>query len=88
MCGQRRSKLTGDTLISVSLEPMRMVTKLNRKTLRAPEKSGHHNMPGGNQEVLGVVHSARLCHRSTKTAREKQQREQTDGKVSARRPDV
>ena len=47
-------------LIIVSLEPMRMVTKLNRKSLGALEKSGHHNVPERNQEVSGVVHSARL----------------------------
>ena len=34
-----------------------MVAKLNRKSLRAPEKSGHYNVPGTNQEV---VHNARL----------------------------
>ena len=39
---------------------MRIVTKLNRKSLRALEKSRHHNVPGKNPEVLGVVHSARL----------------------------
>ena len=50
-----------DTLTILSLEPMRMVTKLNRKSLRAQEKSGHHNVPGGEQEVSGVFHSARLC---------------------------
>ena len=40
---------------------MRMVTKLNRKSLRAQEKSGHHDVPGRNQEVTRVVHSACLC---------------------------
>ena len=52
---------------------MTMVTKLNRKTLRAQEKSGHHNAPGGNQEVAEVVRSARLCvacqHSSSGTCR-------------------
>ena len=39
-----------DTLTILSLEPMRMVTKLNRKSLRALERSGP-----------GVVHCARPC---------------------------
>ena len=43
--GKSDAAVMDDTLISVSLEPMRMVTKLNRKSLRAPEKSGHHNVP-------------------------------------------
>ena len=34
-----------DTLTILSLEPMKMVTKLNRKSLRALEKSGHDNVP-------------------------------------------
>ena len=38
-----------------------MVTKLSRKSLRALAKPGHHNVPGKNQEVARVVHSARLC---------------------------
>ena len=50
-----------DTLTILSLEPMRMVTKLNRKSLRALGKSGHHNVLEMSQEVSGVVHSARLC---------------------------
>ena len=50
-----------DTLIIVSLEPMRMVTTLNRKSLRALEKAGHQNVTGKNQVVSEVVHSARLC---------------------------
>ena len=31
-----------DTLIIVSIEPMKTFTKLKRKSLRAPVKSGHH----------------------------------------------
>ena len=50
-----------DTLTILSLEPMRMVTLFNRKSLRALEKSGQRNVPGRKQEVSGVVHSARLC---------------------------
>ena len=38
-----------------------MVTTLNRKSLRALGKSGHHNVLGRNQEVACAVHSARLC---------------------------
>ena len=38
-----------------------MVTKLNRKSLRAREESGHHKVPGRNQEVSGVVHNAGPC---------------------------
>ena len=49
-----------DTLTTVSLEPKKMVTKLNRKSPRAPKKSGRHNVPGRNQEVPGVVRNARL----------------------------
>ena len=47
------------TLTILTLGPMKMVPKLNRKTLRALEKSGHHNVPRRNQEVSGVVRSAR-----------------------------
>ena len=50
-----------DTLTTLSLEPMRMVTTLNRKSLGAQEKSGHHKVSGRNQEVSRVVRSARLC---------------------------
>ena len=39
---------------------MKIVAKLKRKSLRALRKSGHHSVPGKNQEVPGVVHSARL----------------------------
>ena len=53
--------LTDDTLIIVSLEPVKIVAKLKRKSLRALGKSGHHSVPGRNQGVSGVVHSARLC---------------------------
>ena len=56
-----------------SLEPMRMVIKLNRKSLRALKKSGHHNVPRRNQ---GVVHSARVCHMSKE--RERQTETDTD----------
>ena len=41
-CG--RQIVMDDTLTIVSLEPMTMVTELNRKSLRALEKSGHHTM--------------------------------------------
>ena len=64
-----------------------MVTKLIRKSLTAPEKSGHHNVSGRNQEVSKVVRSARLCiacqqvstdtetrHRQTQTDRERERR--------------
>ena len=50
-----------DTLIIVSLEPVRMVTQINRKPLRAQEKSGHHNVPRRNQQVSRVIRSAHLC---------------------------
>ena len=40
---------------------MKMVTKHNRMSLGALEKSGHHNQSRKEQEVSGVVHSARLC---------------------------
>ena len=56
-----QAPLVDETLTSLSLEPMRMVTKLNRKSPRALEKSSHHNVPGRNQDVSGVVHCARLC---------------------------
>ena len=42
-----------DTLIIVSLEPVRMVTNTIASHREAPEKSGHHNVPGRNQEVSG-----------------------------------
>ena len=61
-----------NTLIIVSLEPMRMVTKLKRKSLRPLEKSGHHNVPGRNQEVSGVVHSVRLCVICEESQRERE----------------
>ena len=56
-----KAKVMDDTLTILSTEPMRMVSKLNRKSQRALEKSGHHNVPRRKQEVLGVVHIARLC---------------------------
>ena len=62
-----------DTLTILSLEPMRMVTKLNRKSLRALEKSGHHNVPKRIQDVSGVFHSA-LCVSYVKRARNKQRK--------------
>ena len=43
----RSATLMDDTLTSVSLEPMRKVTKLNRKSLRTLEKSGHHDVLEG-----------------------------------------
>ena len=43
------------------LSQKRMITKLSRQSLRGLEKSGHHNVPGRNQEVSGVVHSASVC---------------------------
>ena len=55
------SLLMDDTLTILSIETTRMVTKLNRKSLRALEKSGHHHVPGRKQEVSGVVDSGRLC---------------------------
>ena len=55
----------------VSLEPMRMVTKLDRKPLRALQKSGYHTVPGRNQEVSGVVHIARPCQQYSTERREK-----------------
>ena len=55
------------------VEPMRMVATLHRKSLRALEKSGRHNVPGRIQEVSGVVHNAGLCvifqHSSSGTCR-------------------
>ena len=53
--------LMDDTLTIISLKPVKMVTQLNRKSPRAPGKSGHHSVPGRKQEVSGVVHSARPC---------------------------
>ena len=50
-----------DTLTTLSLEQMRMVTQLSRKSLRALEKSGRRNVPGRDHEVSGVDLSARLC---------------------------
>ena len=46
----RSATMTSGTLMIVSLEPMRMVTKLHSKSLRALEKSGRHNVPGRNQD--------------------------------------
>ena len=40
-----REKVMDETVTIVSLEPMKMVTKLSRKSLRAQGKSGHHNVP-------------------------------------------
>ena len=52
-------------------EPMRMVTKLNRKSLRALEKSGHHNVLGKIQQVSGVGSQCpSMCHMATENARE------------------
>ena len=50
-----------DTLIIISLTPLRMVTKHPRKSLRVQEKPGRHNVLGGNQKVSGDVNNARLC---------------------------
>ena len=58
--GYSYAAMTDDTLTFVSLEPMHMVTQLNRKSLRGQVKSGHHSVPGKEQDVSGVVHSARL----------------------------
>ena len=61
-----------DTLTILSLGPMKMVTKLSRKSSRALEKSGHHYVHGWKQEVSGVVHCARLgvkCQQITGTKR-------------------
>ena len=38
-------QMMDDTLIIVSLEPMKTVGKLKRTSLRALGKSGHHNVP-------------------------------------------
>ena len=56
-----------DTLTVVSLEPLKMVTKLHRRSMKAQGKSGHHNVPGRKQDVPGVVQSAprKMCHMST-----------------------
>ena len=43
--------MMGDTLTVVFTCAKVDVTKLNRKSLRALGKSGHHNVPGKNQEV-------------------------------------
>ena len=59
-----RSRLMDDTLTILSPEPMRMVTKLNRKSLKALENSGHHRAPRKKQEVSEAVQSARLCFTS------------------------
>ena len=56
----RSDTVMEDTLATLSHEPKKKVTKLNRKSLGAPEKSGHHSVPGRDQEVSGVVRSARL----------------------------
>ena len=53
-----------DALTNLSLERMRMVTKLNRRSLRAPEKSKHHNVTRRNQEVTGVSQCPSMCHMS------------------------
>ena len=55
---QDQANMTDDTLMIVAFEPMKIVEKLKRKSLRAPGKSGHHSLPGRNHEVSGVVHSA------------------------------
>ena len=52
-----------------------MVSKLKRKPLRAQGKSGHHNVPGRNQEVAWVVHGARLCVASLQKRRKKRETE-------------
>ena len=54
-----------DTLTILSLEAMKMVTKLNRKSLSALGKSGHHNVSGRKQEVSGVVHITCLSYVNT-----------------------
>ena len=46
-----QSRMMDDSLTIVSLEPMKMVTKLNRGSLRAQGKSGHHNVPERKQDV-------------------------------------
>ena len=47
--------------LNLTDDAQKMVTKVNRKSLRAEEISGHHNVPGRNQEVSRAVRSARLC---------------------------
>ena len=56
-----REGMMDDNLIKVPLEPMRMVRKLHRKSMRAPEMSGHHIVHRRTQEILGVFHTAHQC---------------------------
>ena len=42
---KEKEKEKADILTSVSLEPMNMVTKLNRRSLKSQGKLGHHNVP-------------------------------------------
>ena len=54
----RSATMMDDTLTAISHDPIKMVTK---STASTPGKSGHHIVPGKNQDVSGVVHSTRLC---------------------------
>ena len=45
-------RLMDHTLTILSLEPMKEVTKLHRRSLRAPGKSEHHDVPGKKKRSL------------------------------------
>ena len=51
--------MKNDSPTSVPLEPMKMATEVDRRSLRALEESGHHVVPGKKQDVSKVVNNAR-----------------------------
>ena len=56
-----------DTLTTLLVESMRMVTKLNRKSLRSLEKSGHH-IPRSHIQGPGTVCEAQTAQTKTYNA--------------------
>ena len=81
LCGWR-GKMTDDTLVTVSLEPMRMVTKLGRKSLRALEKSGSPQCARTESGSLGSrSHCPSLCRQSTKKRTREREREWNKGRT-------
>ena len=64
-----------DTLMIISFEPMRMVTRLNRKSLRASEKSEHHNVPEKIRKSFPVPVYVSYVNRKDKRRRTEQRKE-------------
>ena len=58
-----------DTLTNLSLEPMIVVTKLNRKSLRALENSTHNVPQRKTRSLKGRPQCSYMCHVSTEGER-------------------